>query len=249
MRSRARIAQVLTGVLAIGTVVLTVPVQHAGAAVLGDVQSAELFAHNIVTSPVIPRMLMADSFASGTLATGRVPEFRQYLSNTWEVPIGNWSISVGRARPQPGGVQLAIYDTARSNVLVSTTLIRQGISNAGLVVRSNPSGTTYLLARFRNTSGGSAFLDAVVNGVSTNLASASNVGALATATVSVEVSQPGVGDPTSVVIRYNGTVVLSHALSAGNQTTFGSLTRSGMWVSNSTAEFFDDFFIATWPPS
>jgi hypothetical protein len=215
----------------------------AAASTLGPVSAVSLFARNVLSPAVVPRMLMADAFLSGNFSTGRVPESRQYASNTWAVTSGSWSISSGSAQPPPGGTCAAIYDSGNANVLVAVTLTRQASSDAGLIVRSNASGTTYLLAEFGNTGSGSATLSRVVSGTSTTLARASKVGTLGVVPLSVEATG------SKVVVRYNGTAVITYTLTAAETSTFGALTSTGIWVTRGAGESFDDFYVATWPPS
>ena len=215
----------------------------ASASTLGGVSSKSLFARNVVAPAVVPRMRVADSFTSGTFVSGRVPESRQYLTSTWTVVAGNWSIVSGTAVPQNGGVRHAIYDCGTANLVVGVTLTRQANSRAGLVFRSNSSGTTYLLAEFRNTAGGSVTLQTVVAGTATTVASASNIGTLSVVPLRIEASG------AQVTVRYNSTSVISYTLTATEQTTFGALTAAGIWVTNANSETFDDFYAASWPAS
>lgn len=215
----------------------------ASASTLGAVQAASIFARTVSTAAVTPRMLMADAFTSGTFTTGRLPQQRPYLGRTWTVVAGNWSIVAGSAQPQPNGNRIAVYDAGSADVLVAATVTRQASSNVGLIVRSDATASTYLLARIRNTAGGTVSLEAITAGASTTLATASNIGSLSVVPLRVEVSG------ASVIIRYNNTAVVNYVLTASQQVTFGSLTTTGIWVSNGTAETFDDFYVATWPPN
>jgi hypothetical protein len=184
---------------------------------------------------------MADSFTSGTFVSGRVPQDRQYLTNTWNVPSGNWSITSGTAVPQNGSTRIAIYDAGNADAVTEAVLQRVSAFDAGLIVRSNETATTYLLAEFRNTAGGTLTLRKVIAGVSTALATANNLGSLTAIPMRVE----AVG--ASISVYYNNTLALARTLSPAEQTTFAVLTASGIWVNNSSSESFDDFYVASWP--
>jgi len=236
---RHRLRVVAAAVVAV--LALTGGLASASESSLGAITARGMFSRIIISAPVVPRMRMADSFTSGTFVSGRVPQDRQYLTNTWNVPSGNWSITAGAAAPQTGGTRVAIYDAGSPNVLAAVTLNRQASTDAGLIVRSNSAATTYLLVELVNTAGGSAKLSKVIAGTSTTLASATKVGALSIVPIAVRLAG------ASVSFLYNGVVVISYTLTAGELTTFGTQTSMGIWVSNGTSESFDDFYVASWP--
>lgn len=228
-------------VVAASIVLVTASGITASASTLGGVSSKSLFARNVVAPAVVPRMRVADSFTSGTFVSGRVPQSVRYSSSTWTVVAGNWSIAAGVAVPQANGTRIAIYGVDTANVLAAVTLNRQTGFDAGLIVRSNPAGTTYLLAEFKNGAGGSVNLRKIVTGTATTIASATNLGNLNVIPLRVETSG------AQVTVRYNSASVISYTLTAAEQTIFGGLTSVGIWVNNATSETFDDFYVASWP--
>lgn len=216
----------------------------ASASTLGGVTVTDVFAQSTPAAATVPRMRVADSFTSGTFESGRVPQDRSYLSRTWTVTAGSWSISAaGTAKPQVSSVSIAVYDVGTANIVSSVTLARQATTSAGIIVRSDSSGTTYLFAEFRNTAGGSVTLQAINAGVSTTLASASNIGSLSVVPIAVEAWG------NSIIVRYNSLSVLDHTLVGSDASTFGALTSTGLRVSNGANESFDNFYSATWPAS
>ena len=216
----------------------------ASASTLGGVTVTDVFAQSTPAAATVPRMRVADSFTSGTFASGRVPQDRSYLSRTWTVTAGSWSITAaGTAQPQTGGIGIAVYDVGTANIVSSAILTPQNASRAGLIVRSNAAATNYLLAEFRNVAGGSVLLRAIVAGVSTTLASASNIGSLSVVPIAVEAWG------NSIIVRYNSLSVLDHTLVGSDASTFANLTSTGLWFSSGTSAGFDNFYSATWPAS
>lgn len=224
------------------------PAAFASASTLGGMSTSGVSALEVTRRATVPRIRVADAFTTPTFLSGRLPQDRAYLGGTWSVTAGSWSISAaGAAVPQPGVVNTAIYDVGATDIVTSVSLTRKALTSAGIVVRSNPAGSTYLLAEFRNVAGGSVTLHAIVDGVSTPLASASNAGTLSVVPISVEAWG------NLIVVRYDSVPVLSYTLIGDWDQKFNSSTSPSTWtglsVSNGVGESFDNFRSATWPAS
>lgn len=217
----------------------------ASASTLGGVTVTDVFAQNVATAATVPRMRVADAFTSGDFVLStRSPQDRSYLGRKWTVTTGGWSITAtGTAQPQVSSVSVAVYDVGSADIVTSVTLTRENASRAGLIVRSNPDATNYLLAEFRNVAGGSVLLRAIVAGAATTLASATSTGALGTVSIRVEASG------NQITVRSGSTVLLSHTLVGSDASTFAGLTSTGIWFSSGTSARFDNFYSATWPAS
>jgi hypothetical protein len=165
----------------------------------------------------------ADASSLGTASSG----------GAWTQNAGSLLIANGRATtPTSGGECIATIQsgiTSGSHRVTATVYVNETAArhDFGIVVRA-VSGSTFLLAQVAGAGGGKNIntnLWKRVNGSYTNIATSGTAlewlpGGIYR--VSVDVT------PTSILLSHEGTTLLTHNLSAGDQSTFGSAFSVGL---------------------
>lgn len=161
-------------------------------------------------------------------------------SGTWTVDAGTWTVNTNRAAVT-STANARIRTTAPSPNAAVETVLTFPVTTRRAGVLLNGSGANYLAVEWRNVPGpaGQIRLRRFAPTAST-LASVS-VGLPASATLRVE------SYSATINVYIDGTLVLSHTLSAANQTIFkaAGATRFGLYASSDANTRFDDFHVDT----
>lgn len=220
----------------LGAVALTCCVATgAAASSLGGLTSDEVFVTSNTVAAHAPTVVMADSFTTASTLDGRLPE--SVGTAPWREVNGRWAVRSGYLDPPNSPNALVLYPAALSDLRVEVAIVVTSGYRFGLVARGTATGPTYLIASISST--GQAVIEKAVSGVTTVLASAPFVAPLVQFTLTL------VAVGSTLELRTNGSLLVSHVLSPADVATFASRTDAGLWVSSSGNERLDDFRITT----
>lgn len=225
----------LLGVLLV-VAALAVPAQVAAKS-LGSVTSTSLGAWVLAGGTTVPTVVAWTPFtgANGTSLPGQTLNG----TGTWASDSGTWTISSNRAGTTSAGLGNLDIHAGTQNATVVVTLIIGASANAGVVALRNNSNVA-LFATYSLASGGTIQLNKF-NGSTSNLSTVTGVGTPSTAEFKLDATT------NTIKISFNGTQVMSYALSAGDITALKAAAndRFGIFADNDAVTRFDDFHVDT----
>lgn len=197
----------------------------ASAASLNGINGADLFAWASVDSPDLP--LAYDHFDDCN--SGVLNGDPDVVSNNWVAFNNDWRCQAAYSRTRQRNLTTladsAFIDVSQSDeVLVSAYLIQTSrtASGAGSGLALFHDGSADHMYVVYQRGADQITIGKVVSGVDTQIASVSFLPRTNTMTLAVDIAQP------SLDVLVNGTSVLTHTMTAGELTTFGSNTRFGV---------------------
>jgi hypothetical protein len=227
---RARVLGLVTSVTLAATVAGGL---GASAASLNGATSAPLGGWVYPATSVAPNVLAWASFngATNTNLDGQALNG----GGTWIVDTGSWRIQGNRARSSNTAMSNIGVDVGTPDAAVIVTLTVSGTTNAGVL--ANDDGTAALYALYSRSAGGTIRLYKYVGGA-TVLATATGVG---TAAGTIELDSR----TTTVTVSWNGTQVLSYALTPTEAATLHGAgnSRFGLIADGDGTTRFDDFHV------
>ena len=209
----------------------------ASAGSLGGVVSDRLSADSLPVPAAPPVLLLADNFTTAGAVDGRLPEHVNLAGTPWVQARGKWAVRNGYLDPPMAPQSMVTHPAGTANVTVEVAATITSAFDFGVVLWSDPAGTTYLVAHIAGANAAATnavSLDAVAGNSTTTLATATVASALPSFVLSVT----AVGNP--ITVRRNGVTLLSPLLSPLTMQTFAGLTSVGLWVSSSGNEILDD---------
>lgn len=221
-------------VLASG-VVIVAGLGLSSAATFGPVTSARLNGFTGSGPSGAPTVYASDNFTgtAGATLNGR----SLVIGRTWFTPAGAWHLIAGQTEVKgvPQGRAVTMTDFANVRIFATIADSGQGGRTSGVVLRSDASASTYLSAYSQAGSGGRINLAKRIGNSATTLASFTGVVFTNPATFVVEANGP------VVKVSYNGTVYITHTMTAADHATFGALSGHGMLNDNAATVRYDDF--------
>lgn len=222
----------IAGLAALASV-LSIGAAHAS--MLGGLAPTTLEAWDASGGSGAPSVLTCDNFnlAAGTgsaLASRPVQLLAKCGVGTWTIDRGTWTITSGQLSATTGNATASI-DAGSTNVSAETTVLNANGSSRIAGVAINHTGATRI------------YLAAALSGPSTaqlRLVDGGSVSTLASATVTIGASAVVriTRNGSTVTVSVNGTLALTHTLTAGQISTLSGGTRVGLyWNSGSTIRF------------
>lgn len=209
----------------------------AAAGSLGGVASARLAADSVRAPATPPQLLLADNFTTAGGLDARVPEHVYLNGATWTQARGKWAVRNGYLDPPMSPGSVVVYPAGVANVAVEVVATITSAFDFGVVLWSDPTGSTYLVAHIGGANAAptnTVSLEAVVGNSTTVLGTVTVASVLPTFVFSAT----AVGNV--VTVRRNGVVLMTPPVPQGLMSTFSGLTGVGLWVSSSGNEILDD---------
>jgi hypothetical protein len=206
----------------------------ASAASLNGAATAKLGGWTYPQSISAPTVLTWANFTgtTGTNLGGRALNG----PGSWVADVGTWTIQTNQAGSSNAAISNLDVSVGSQNASVLATLTIGASANAGLV--ANDNGTVALYALYSKAAGGTITLYKYSGGA-TVLATATGVGTPTSGTLKVD------STTTTIKVSWNGTQIISYALTAAEATTFHSAgnNRFGLIADSDAVTRFDDFHV------
>lgn len=176
-----------------------------------------------------------------TVPPGADEDFEDYppgpLGEPWTVHTGTMVIGDGTASGASSGTSTATLNTNLSNIDATLTLRTDQPRDSGLLLHANSAGTSYFAVRVSHQQSGRVSIHKVVNGTSTQVAQAVQL-----------------GTPNEMLLRvtffngtyrvhYMGTQLYTYTMTPAELTAFGSNTRHGMITVADDRSALDNFTV------
>ncbi len=204
------------------------------AATLNGVVTAKLGSWNVPGTSGAPAVLAWTDFTgtTGTTLNGRALNH----GGTWAADIGTWTIQANTAAASNTAIANLVVSAGTNSASVLTTLITGATARAGVLALDNSANALYAL--YSKGSGGTIQLYKYTTGA-TLLATATGVGTPTSGIIKLDATT------STIKISWNGTVVLSYALTAAEVATFKTATnlRYGIIADSDSVTRFDDFHV------
>lgn len=211
------------------------------AASVGGLASASILSFAETGTSGAPTVVGCDNFTgtNGTTLNNRAATVASSCANrTWAVEAGAWTVQSAKAAPNATTNAVVTLNTAAPSATVQADLTAiNANSRSGGVVLSHDGTSTYLAAVAVNTTTDRVDLKVVKAGTPTTVATAN--ASLAATTSTLRMTRAA----NAVTVWVNGTVVLTHTLSASNASTLSG-GRAGL-IGGTSSVRFDDVLVTS----
>ena len=226
---------------------LTIFVQSSNATTLGGIVSPTLSAYSSAGSSGAPTVLAYENFtgSNGSSLNNTLTDGGGY---TWVQKNGTWTVTSNQADSNNNSNSFLFVNSTLSSGSVEVVLSRNGATtfDSGGVINATSDAKDALTVSWLSSSNGTIAIWKRVNSAWTQLASVTNLypGGIATAPTSVTVRLESPSN-SQMKAYLNGVLVISHTLSAGDQTTFKNATHTwaGFYADSSGTVTFDNWHL------
>jgi hypothetical protein len=222
------------GVIVVSLVLATA--QLSSAATLGGVSSEQLGAWDLPGGTGAPTVAAWDDFTrpaevdlDGQASGGGGP--------AWSVVSGTWTNGADQTSASQQSADTAsaaiVVDCGNPDLTVTAVLTGPTADATGLVVKR--VGSSLLVVQHRDQADGTLEIARIIDGTTTVMATATNVGWVSPGTLSATY------DGGEMTVRLDGTTRLTSTLTPADASTFGPSTTAGLVAGNDQQTLFDDF--------
>lgn len=221
----------------------TVIRRRLAAASIGSLAAIALLAVGVASAATVPvssdglfaqltddrptRAIVSDDFPNNGNLAGSVPAISP-AGSSWLVAAGQITTKASQAQTKGNAPSRASIDLGVSDSYTASTQVSAlgSATDAGITLLGN--GGTYLYVVYNS---GTQTAQLYTSASGTPIASSAPLGPMASFTISIQVAQP------TLTVRVNGSVVITHTMTAAESGTYGSLTEAGLLADAKGATF------------